>query len=139
MRGPGAAIATLILMLAIAAGAFALPKDAELGRMAADGPVTLSSSRAGVALLHGEGIMPGDSVTGLITLSNKGDKPGKLALIAERPARPPRPLRRPPLERPAPAHRRPHDRRRAGRDDARAHHAAACSPTSRAARPAPTR
>ena len=45
MRGPGAAIATLIFALAIAAGAFALPKDAELGRMAADGPVTLSSSR----------------------------------------------------------------------------------------------
>jgi hypothetical protein len=80
MRGPGAAFATLILMLAIAAGAFALQKDPELGRMAADGPVTLSSSRAGTALLHGENIMPGDSVTGLITLSNKGDRPGKLAL-----------------------------------------------------------
>ena len=81
MRGPGAAIATLIFALAIAAGAFALPKDAELGRMAASGPVTLSSSRAGVALLHGENIMPGDSVTGLITLNNKGDKPGSLALM----------------------------------------------------------
>ena len=80
MRGPGAAFATLILMLAIAAGAFALPKDAELGRMAADGPVILSSSQPGVAVLQGENIMPGDSVTGLITLSNKGDKPGKLAL-----------------------------------------------------------
>jgi len=83
MRGPGATIATLILMLAIAAGAFALPKDAELGRMAADGPVTLSSTRAGSALLHGENIMPGDSVTGLVTLSNKGDRPGKLALTLD--------------------------------------------------------
>ena len=81
MRGPGAAIATLIFALAIAAGAFALPKDAELGRMAADGPVVLSSSQPGVAVLQGENIMPGDSVTGLITLSNKGDKPGKLALM----------------------------------------------------------
>ena len=80
MRGPGAAVATLILALAIAAGAFALPKDAELGRMAADGPVTLSSSQNGVALLTGTGITPGDSVTGLITLSNKGDKAGRLAL-----------------------------------------------------------
>ena len=81
MRGPGATVATLILMLAIAAGAFALPKDAELGRMAADGPVTIASDRAGTALLHGEGIMPGDSVTGLITLTNKGDKAGRLALM----------------------------------------------------------
>jgi hypothetical protein len=80
MRGPGAAAATLILMLAIAAGAFALPKDAELGSMAADGPITLSSTRAGSALLHGDGLMPGDSVTGLITLTNKGDRPGQLAL-----------------------------------------------------------
>jgi hypothetical protein len=80
MRGPGAALATLILALAIAAGAFALPKDAELGPLAADGPVTLTSSRSGTALLHGERIEPGDSVSGLITLTNKGDKPGQLAL-----------------------------------------------------------
>ncbi len=80
MRGYGAAIATLILALAISAGAFALPKGPELSGMAAEGPITLSSSRAGTALLHGEGIMPGDSVTGLITLANKGDRPGKLAL-----------------------------------------------------------
>ena len=82
MRGHGAALATLIIMLAIAAVASALAaSDAELGRLAAEGPVTLSSTRAGVALLHGEDIQPGDSVTGLITLSNKGDKPGKLALL----------------------------------------------------------
>jgi hypothetical protein len=80
MRGPGAAVATLILALAIAAGAFALPKDAELGRMAAEGPITLSSNHDGAAILTGQGLMPGQSVTGLITLSNKGDKPGRLAL-----------------------------------------------------------
>ena len=80
MRGPGAAIATVILMLAIAAGALALPKNAKLGDMRATGPVTLSSSAPGVALLHGEGLLPGDSVTGLITLRNTGDKTGRLAL-----------------------------------------------------------
>jgi hypothetical protein len=80
MRGPGAAIATLILMLAIAAGAFALPNNAELGRIDATGPVTLTSSTPGVALLHGDNLMPGDSVTGLITLRNTGDKSGRLAL-----------------------------------------------------------
>ena len=47
MRGRGAAVATLILSLAIAAGALALPSDPELGSVAADGPVTLSASRAG--------------------------------------------------------------------------------------------
>ena len=81
MRGHGAALATIILMLAIAAGASALPRNAELGRMAAEGPVKLSSSKNGVALLQGTGIKPGDSVTGLITLSNKGDKTGKLSLL----------------------------------------------------------
>src|SRR4051794_14893280 len=81
MRGHAAALATIALMLAIAAGATALPRDAELGRMAADGPVKISSSRNGVALLQGKGIKPGDSVTGLVTLSNKGDKTGRLALL----------------------------------------------------------
>ena len=80
MRGPGAAVATIIVMLAVAAGAFALPRDAELGRIDATGPVTLSSSAPGVALLHGDALLPGDSVTGLITLRNTGDKTGRLAL-----------------------------------------------------------
>jgi hypothetical protein len=80
MRGPGAAAATVILMLAIAAGALALPKGPELGRVAATGPVTLSSSTPGLALLRGDNLVPGDSVTGLIKLSNTGDKTGRLAL-----------------------------------------------------------
>ena len=138
MRGPGAAIATLIFALAIAAGAFALPKDAELGRMAASGPVTLSSSRAGVALLHGENIMPGDSVTGLITLNNKGDKPGSLALmlsgLRDRPACTAAASRAScacasTTSRPAPRRSRPPSRA-----------PLRCrSPTSAAVRPAPTR
>jgi hypothetical protein len=49
--------------------------------MAADGPVTISSSKAGLALLHGTGIKPGDSVSGLITLSNSGDRTGRLSLL----------------------------------------------------------
>ena len=81
MRGHGAALATIIIMLGIAAGASALPRNPELGRMAAEGPVKISSSKNGVALLQGTGIKPGDRVTGLITLSNKGDKTGKLSLL----------------------------------------------------------
>ena len=81
MRGHGAALATITIMLGIAAGASALPRNPELGRMAAEGPVKISSSKNGVALLQGTGIKPGDSVSGLITLSNKGDKTGKLSLL----------------------------------------------------------
>ena len=40
----------------------------------------LSSSKANVALLQGTGIKPGDSVTGIVTLTNKGDRAGKLGL-----------------------------------------------------------
>src|SRR4051794_15755802 len=81
MRGHGAALATIILMVGIAAAAAAMPRKAELGRMAGGGPVTISSDKSGVALLTGTGIKPGDSITGLITLSNKGDETGNLSLL----------------------------------------------------------
>src|SRR3954453_2209943 len=81
MRGHGAALATIFLLLLIAGVASALPTDPKLGRMSAEGPVSLSSSKAGVALLQGTGIQPGDSVSGLITLTNKGDRTGKLSLM----------------------------------------------------------
>ena len=80
MRGHGAALATIFLLLLIAGVASALPTDPKLGRISAQGPVGLSSSKANVALLQGTGIKPGDSVTGIITLTNKGDRPGKLGL-----------------------------------------------------------
>jgi hypothetical protein len=80
MRGHGAALATIFLLLLIAGVASALPTDPRLGNVKAEGPVGLSSSRANVALLQGTGIRPGDSVTGIITLSNKGDRAGKLGL-----------------------------------------------------------
>ena len=80
MRRTPAAIATAVLLLAIAAVASAGPRDAELGRLAAEGPVTLTSNRPGRALLHADHIMPGDNVTGLVSLSNKGDRPGALVL-----------------------------------------------------------
>ena len=59
----------------IAGVASALPTDPKLGRISAQGPVGLSSSKASVALLQGTGIKPGDSVTGIVTLTNKGDRP----------------------------------------------------------------
>ena len=54
----------LALLLAIAAVASAGPHDAELGRIAADGPVTLASNHPGRALLHAEHIKPGDQRLG---------------------------------------------------------------------------
>ena len=80
MRRTPAVIAAAVLLLVIAAVASAGPRDAELGRIAAEGPVTLSSNRPGTALLHAESIMPGDHVTGLVSLSNTGDQPGALVL-----------------------------------------------------------
>jgi hypothetical protein len=80
MRRTPAVIAAAVLLLVIAAVASAGPRDAELGRIAAEGPVTLSSNHPGTALLHAERIKPGDHVTGLVSLSNTGDQPGVLAL-----------------------------------------------------------
>jgi hypothetical protein len=81
MRRPSAVIAAVTALLAIAtAVASAVPHDAKLGRIAAEGPVTLSSSRPGVALLHADNLRPGQKVSGLISLTNQGDRPGDLAL-----------------------------------------------------------
>ena len=81
MRRPSAIVAAVTVLLAIGtAVASALPHDAELGRLAAVGPVTLSSSQPGVAILHADSLRPGDKVAGILSLTNKGDKPGVLAL-----------------------------------------------------------
>ncbi len=81
MRRPSAIVAAVTVLFAIGtAVASALPHDAELGRLAAVGPVTLSSSKPGVAILHADGLRPGEKVAGILSLTNKGDKPGVLAL-----------------------------------------------------------
>ena len=80
MRRPLAAIPAAVLLLVIAAVASAGPRDAELGRLSADGPVTLASSLPGTALLKADHVKPGDRVSGMISLTNKGDRPGALQL-----------------------------------------------------------
>ena len=82
-RRPGAVVSAVALLLALTGVASAGSRDAELGRLSADGPVTLSATREGVALLHGERLLPGDSVTGMVTLTNLGEKPGALALTID--------------------------------------------------------
>ena len=81
MRRPSAIVAAVTVLFAVGtAVASALPHDAELGRLAAVGPVTLSSSRPGAAILHADGLKPGEKVAGILSLTNQGDKPGALAL-----------------------------------------------------------
>jgi hypothetical protein len=73
-----AVVAAASVLFAIGtAVASALPHDAELGRLTAVGPVTLSSSRPGAAILHADGLKPGQKVAGILSLTNQGDKPGR--------------------------------------------------------------
>jgi hypothetical protein len=78
MRRPLAVIPAAVLLLVIAAVASARPHAAELGRLTADGPVTLASNLPGTALLQAEHVKPGDRVSGMVSLTNKGDRPGAL-------------------------------------------------------------
>jgi hypothetical protein len=80
MRRPLAVIPAAILLLVIAAVTSAGPRDAELGRLSADGPVTLAANPPGTALLKADHVTPGGRVSGLISLTNKGDRPGALQL-----------------------------------------------------------
>jgi hypothetical protein len=80
MRLRPAVVPAVAVLLAIAAVASAHPRDAELGRLAADGPITLASNKPGVALLQASAIKPGDSVSGTVALTNDGDRPGTLQL-----------------------------------------------------------
>jgi hypothetical protein len=85
MRAPRlvAPLVVVALAIAIAAVAAAGPRDPQLGRLSADGPITLASNRAGVALLQADRMRPGDRVTGVISLTNTGDAAGALALAAQ--------------------------------------------------------
>ena len=139
MRGPGAAVATLILRWPIAAGAFALPKRRRArphGRRRSRHPLLQPGRRrAPPRRRHHAGRQRHRPHH-----AHQQGRQGRPARAhAQRPARHPGHVRRPPLERAAPAHRRPHRRRRAGRDARSRARRRSRSPTSRAARPAPTR
>ena len=87
MRRPGAVVPAVALLLALTAVASAGPREAELGGWRPTGRSRSPRTRDGVALLHGERLLPGDSVTGIVTLTNLGDKAGTLALDDRRRAR----------------------------------------------------
>jgi len=74
----------VLLAVAVALVATAAPareRPAELGRMAAEGAVTLSTaSGTGHAILTASGLRPGRSVSGLVALANVGESRGRLTL-----------------------------------------------------------
>jgi hypothetical protein len=74
--------AGVLLAIAVALVATAAPareRPAELGRMAAEGAVTLSSG-TGHAIITASGLRPGQSVSGLVALANVGESRGRLTL-----------------------------------------------------------
>jgi hypothetical protein len=76
--------AGIVLVVAVALSAAAAPareRPAELGRMAAEGAVTLSAaSGTGHAMITASGPRPGQSVSGLVALANVGESRGSLTL-----------------------------------------------------------
>ena len=76
--------AGVLLVIAVALVATAAPareRPAELGRMAAEGAVTLrAAAGTGHAIITAGGLRPGQSVSGLVALANVGESRGRLTL-----------------------------------------------------------
>jgi len=79
------AIAAGVLLAIVAAlAATAAPareRPAELGRMAAEGAVTLAAAGSSHAILTASGLRPGQSVSGNVALANVGESSGRLTLL----------------------------------------------------------
>jgi spore coat-associated protein N len=82
------AIATGALLALVAAfvatAAPARERPAELGRMAAEGAVTLAAAGSSHAIITASNLRPGQSVAGTIALANVGDSRGRLTLLRTR-------------------------------------------------------
>ena len=80
-RAIAAGVLLVIVVALVAAAAPARERPAELGRMAAEGAVTLSAaSGTGHAILTASGLRPGQSVSGIVALANVGELRGRLML-----------------------------------------------------------
>jgi hypothetical protein len=74
----------VLLTLAVALVATAAPareRPAELGRMAAQGAVTMAAAGSGHAIMHASAMRPGQSVAGNVALANVGESRGRLTLL----------------------------------------------------------
>jgi hypothetical protein len=78
----GALLALVVALVASAAPARERP--AQLGRMAAEGAVTLAASGSSHAILTASGLRPGQSVSGNVALANVGESRGRLTLLRTR-------------------------------------------------------
>ena len=77
----------VLLALVVAAVATAAPareRPAELGRMAAQGAVTLAAAGSTHAIITASGLRPGQSVGGNVALANVGESRGRLTLLRTR-------------------------------------------------------
>jgi hypothetical protein len=86
-RARAVAAGALLLALAIALVATAAPareRPAELGRMAAEGAVTLAAAGSSHAILTASHMRPGQSVSGNVALANVGESRGRLILLRTR-------------------------------------------------------
>ncbi len=80
--GVGALLALVVGLVATAAPARERP--AELGRMAAEGAVTLAAAGSSHAIITVSGLRPGQSVAGNVALANVGESQGRLTLLRTR-------------------------------------------------------
>jgi hypothetical protein len=71
----------IALAIAMAATATARERPAELGRMAAEGAVTLAAAGSSHAIITASDLRPGQSVAGNIALANVGESRGRLTLL----------------------------------------------------------
>ena len=78
----GALLALVVALVATAAPARERP--AEIGRMAAEGAVTLAASGSSHAIITVSGLRPGQSVAGSVALANVGESRGRLTLLRTR-------------------------------------------------------
>jgi len=78
----GALLALVVALVATAAPARERP--AQLGRMAAEGAVTLAAAGSSHAILTASGLRPGQSVAGNVALANVGESRGRLTLLRTR-------------------------------------------------------
>ena len=73
--------AALVVVVALAAGALARERPAEMERLAAaSGALALTNSAAGAAIITAHGLMPGQATSGTLTLGNTGEAAGLLVL-----------------------------------------------------------
>ena len=75
------AVGLALAVTLVASAAPARERPAELGRMAAAGAVTLSSSSASTAIIRASNLIPGQSVGGNVALANVGEARGRLSLL----------------------------------------------------------